>query len=479
VDVEPSTRERSPLWLALQQLASKRGVQRADLVEALVADLGELQSCWGVNLKNGNWAARATVRANLTAHVSRLKIPSRGPQSKLSLQDHEQRYRHCILASFNVLNIPELLMTTEIGERRDWLDKPARGELRASKSTSQRYLNDAIDQIEQQIRASGYEPVQADAASDEALPSSPPELPPEPLRTQHISQKKRYAVSAIFGVVAITGGAVYAFAPSSHSSAKQGLGQPARGGSQSAKLETDPSRPLKVDSINQQLSSDLSWVFQKPMSFAPAQLAAISNTHDENAYSRWFARQGAAPLFHRLDQINIEGAASSTSTITDVQVEKTCTAPWAGTLFYSPSAGLDSSPQLAFNLEDPVPVAAQLGNPGEPPIKNFFAGHTISLNPGEKYTLSVNGAASHKYCEYTIKLQVLVGDKTIDETIDDYGMPFRVTGAPNVPAVGAVFANFRYYGALYAGGVASLTCDGVFSPADPKTYDPAKVHACY
>ena len=145
-------RPRSELWLALQRLTNGLGVQRPDLIPALSGELRALREVWGLNL--GQQAPSSTVEENATvrkililnlrAHIGRISPPrGRSPH----------QYRHAVILSFNAfLNEDRsFLADADLSVRRNWLADKAPKELRVSVSTSQRYLNNALDQIEKQL----------------------------------------------------------------------------------------------------------------------------------------------------------------------------------------------------------------------------------------------------------------------------------------------------------------------------------------
>lgn len=161
-------RHKSELRLALEKLAQGRGAQRTDLLEALGGELGELRRRWGLNLTEPGVgdssrlrsAIRDAIVSNLRVHVENL-TPPRGKSKRT--------YAHAVLVSFNALldATHADLEDSDITVRRDWLASEKVPEAyRVSSRTSRRYLNNAIDQIEQQILAAGYDPVQVDVQAD-------------------------------------------------------------------------------------------------------------------------------------------------------------------------------------------------------------------------------------------------------------------------------------------------------------------------
>jgi tetratricopeptide (TPR) repeat protein len=151
----------------LQELSQKTGVQRADLLEALADKLSELRRCWGINLAYSTdeereqtiKAARQIIRINLDRHIAALHPMQRAIPNV---------YRYAVNLGFNLQTHPEQvhLRDKDITRRRNWLEHEAPIHLRVSASTSYRYVADAITQIEQQILASDYEPVQTETLDE-------------------------------------------------------------------------------------------------------------------------------------------------------------------------------------------------------------------------------------------------------------------------------------------------------------------------
>jgi hypothetical protein len=168
MDDPEASEEHSALWLALQRLTRGAGIQRKDLVEALAGEVSELQRYWGVNLNRIAQAERAValreaqyaVSSNLRIHINGLKPPRGVPPLK---------FIHVIDVSFNIQRdkLHFNLKDADLSQRRDWLAHKAPSHLRVSIKTSQRYLNNAIDQIEQQIVASDYTPLDLDSEAGE------------------------------------------------------------------------------------------------------------------------------------------------------------------------------------------------------------------------------------------------------------------------------------------------------------------------
>jgi hypothetical protein len=159
VDDQEPAKDHSELWVSLQRLTNGTGVQREDLLEALGGELGALQRCWGVNLNNGVKVARDIILINLDAHLRRLKLPK--SRRALSIEQRQRQYFHGILVGFNAYNDEHhaALKAMNLGGRQKWLQDDAPDLLKIGARTSRRELADALGQIEEQILAAGYEPV--------------------------------------------------------------------------------------------------------------------------------------------------------------------------------------------------------------------------------------------------------------------------------------------------------------------------------
>jgi hypothetical protein len=160
----------SELWKALQKLTDGLGVQRDDLKEVLAGKLALLRDCWSINLRADISVVRRAVTLNLAEHIQRLEPTDRGPRSELSSDQHARNYRRVVIVNFNLVGKQDEagLAKMVLMARRGWLASTGRESFRVSTSTSQRYLEHAIDQIEDQIRE-GYEPIESASESDDRL----------------------------------------------------------------------------------------------------------------------------------------------------------------------------------------------------------------------------------------------------------------------------------------------------------------------
>lgn len=149
MDENNPERQRSALRRALEDLAKGAGIQRPDLLVVLGS---QLRRRWGISDDMAPSATRSIIRAQLFSCTAKLTPPRAKPSGQ---------YRHAVRVSFNIYSDieHEILKDTDLTGRREWLAKQAPADARVSVSTAQRYLKDAINQIEQQILSADYKPV--------------------------------------------------------------------------------------------------------------------------------------------------------------------------------------------------------------------------------------------------------------------------------------------------------------------------------
>ncbi|KPI28072.1 hypothetical protein OK074_6880 [Actinobacteria bacterium OK074] len=433
-------KQRSDLREALQKLTYGLGVFRPDLLEALEGELKPLKECWEVSLRGGLAVARATITLNLHAHVNNLDVP-KSTTEMLTANQKEERFRNSVLTSFNVAR--ERWPDRDLKRRHEWLDKEASKNLKLSVSTSRRYLENALDQIEQQILASGYIPVIRDEDAQVGQQQESEEQSPRPANEPPVRGRRTTRRNSFIGAAAVASlaliAAVAVWAPWSN--------------------EKDSANPVKVVSVNQMDTGDYSWVFPAAREFSAADLRALdSNEYDK--YRDWFKGEGAVPVKKRSDQIVLEGLSSQPVEIRDVQVEKKCQKAYSGTLFDNPNAGQNDSIQMFLNVDEQIPTP--MDGYGKP----YFPAHTISLKKGERSTIVVTASAEKYACKYTPKLKILVGDKETTQLVTDDGKPFEVSGKLS----GEEETPYDKYPSVYVGGVLN-TCGGpIFRKVEPKTY---------
>jgi len=212
------------------------------------------------------------------------------------------------------------------------------------------------------------------------------------------------------------------------------------------------------------------WVFPGKFAFTPSELKALNaDPVGVNSSLLDLLFSLGAYQSHSDTQLVVQNNQAHEIRVLDMQVVKSCQASLTGTLIYSPDAGADPSVQLGFDL-DSTDTEAQTGNMGiEPTVgkPDYFAGHTVSIQPGAQQVFDIITVTSKYSCSFRFLLTLLVGSKKENQLIGDGSQPFRITAIAGTARTGT---EFSAYEAIYAGGVASPTGHSLFVPVDPKTY---------
>jgi hypothetical protein len=240
--------------------------------------------------------------------------------------------------------------------------------------------------------------------------------------------------------------------------------------------------PVKVDLVALQQGPGQSRVIPRTLALSASQLASLNSLNETTpAFQQWFAARGAVAVDGLLIELVVQGNRDAPVRIINMQPLVSCHAPLTGTLFYSPPAGADTNTQLILNLDHPLQppryianVNGQVGGGA-----NYFEHFTVSLKRNEQFTFLINAYTARQYCEFSLKMTVLDGSRTLTETVSDNGKPFQVTSIYNENDVNpGAFARYRE---LYVGGVATAGLKGsgqnqfgspLWLHADPLTYQP-------
>jgi hypothetical protein len=230
--------------------------------------------------------------------------------------------------------------------------------------------------------------------------------------------------------------------------------------SPSASYSPTGNAPVQINSV-QVIPSVQSrgMVLPEVIRLSKAQFAQLNQMDRTNwdAYSQIISKEGGVRLGISQVEIAVTGNVPQSARITGIRVvDRSCRPPLAGTLFYTGGGqGEGSTIPANFNLDIPDPVALTPSGVG------FFAGHTITLSPGEKQTLVIGSVTENYYCQYELQLSVLVGSRTTMETVNDHGKRFQALAA----------APFSRYGAIYVGGSLNTgSIYGAFVSENPATY---------
>jgi hypothetical protein len=137
---------------------------------------------------------------------------------------------------------------------------------------------------------------------------------------------------------------------------------------------------------------------------------------------RGAADVGATPV-----QLVLQGKRSQRVTITDIHalILKRA-APLTGTLLHCPSAGEGAQIPIGLNLDELDSVArftnadGSLGNP-------YFAKNYVTLEKNEVITFEIAAETTSSYCEWNLRLDLLVDGQRQTMTIRAGDQPFRTT----------------------------------------------------
>ena len=217
--------------------------------------------------------------------------------------------------------------------------------------------------------------------------------------------------------------------------------------------------PVKIDSVSYSPSGayGFSFAFRKQVALSSGELNSITGAgNGEGNYESWARSHGGVDLSVSEIKLVVEGNSSNLVRIINMQVVKQCQSPLAGTLFYSPPAAQDSSIKLGFNLDELVSVARTYRDTvfGS----SYFDNKTVSLRRGEQEVFQIRAVTERYYCQFKLKLTIVVGGKTVYQIVDDHGRPFRVTAS--LVASPGVNHPYAAYKAAYLGGVARPINDG-------------------
>ncbi|HEX5120058.1 MAG TPA: hypothetical protein VFW65_33130 [Pseudonocardiaceae bacterium] len=435
------------------------GVQREDLLEALNGELNPLKQCWGVNLTGDGKldhesllrAVKYVVSTNLKVHISRLK-PPRAVSKRL--------YLHVVSVSFNIL-IDEghaELAETDLTARRQWLEVSMPANLRVSARTSRRYLNHALDQIEQQILEAGYTPVEyrpEDSASDqlqslvipsviEPVPSDVAESrggvlprdvsiennPKSPTRRRRSTLHKRvwqFGIPASVIILAVAIGVPLILSRYS----------------QRAPIPV-PALNVSVQQVRDRLDGWHATFDRAHQAQATPFLAEAIDGHNVpsnfDAFLKGELNAGAYLADGALFQIEVDSPSNRSVTITNVKPVDVTTLPIADgpTLFLYTQGDVDNL-NMAFDMDDASPVAkdynlttASVGGP-------YFSSKHIRIAAGSSDVLGIIIDVLRSAKAFRLEIDYSVGGEQGKQVVSldgkPNGTPFRVT-ADSCPGAG-------------------------------------------
>ncbi|WP_326580987.1 hypothetical protein OG889_22710 [Streptomyces sp. NBC_00481] len=242
----------------------------------------------------------------------------------------------------------------------------------------------------------------------------------------------------------------------------------------STSIEYTDSRQalVKVVAVTPRLSDANSWTYKKALTLSNGTLSRIGDPgsfgNSLSRYDKWFLDHDAVPVSDRADQIVLEGNSRTPVRVIDIEVNKQCHPPLAGSIFDNPGAGADDSTTLGVDLDRPMQVE-ESGPQAEP--GPYFDRHTISLKYGEQHVLVLRAGTSKFYCEYTLGLKISRNGEILTQVVKNNGVPFRVSA-------GAGDSNdrnpYKGYVRAYIAGIPSFyacpSSKGKLIRVDPMTY---------
>lgn len=234
--------------------------------------------------------------------------------------------------------------------------------------------------------------------------------------------------------------------------------------------------PVKIAAL--QLEPGTAWgftyVLAEKKTFEPDAIPTEHAIGYITEYEAWARKQGAVDPKNVSVKLVLEGNRGKPVRIIDIRPLKRCKAPLSGTLLYYPPQGSDESVGIQFDLDRARPEPLVTGYGKKDKGRNYFSTHTVSLKLGEQQTFQINAETTRQYCEFTLQLTIVADDKTVTQTIDNNGKPFRVTAlakcsdvSPCNEMIGVPFASYQ---ALYVGGSQNTCINGAWTREDPTTY---------
>jgi hypothetical protein len=259
----------------------------------------------------------------------------------------------------------------------------------------------------------------------------------------------------------------------SSSAAPLGAAAPAAGSTVAGTAADSPARVEAVTPLSP--APDETFAVKNKVQLTTQQLARFNADNRSGgagsaATTSFLSSIHAVPTSSAFTNVTVIGNEKATVTITGLQVVKHCQAPLGGTLFDSPSQGVNGTIGIGFDLDSPVDYArkSDYGLHGG----DFFRDHVVTLAPGETQTFTIGAQTLLHYCQFSFKMTVATPGGAVTENINDNGQPFGLTaknpGSTDLPYSG--------YAAAYVGGIeASLIPSlhdprGNFIQVNPKTF---------
>jgi len=169
-------------------------------------------------------------------------------------------------------------------------------------------------------------------------------------------------------------------------------------------------------------------------------MAAVNGSGSSGSQA-WLADHDMA-FAGRVDiQLVVQGNRRHLVRIINIKPVEHCSAPLDGTMFFAPGQGEDVSAQLYVDLDNPQVPAEYTKAWSVKRYPDYFGQYSISLGFGEQFTFQVAVSTSRQFCQFELDLTALDGGKTVTETVNDHGKPFRITPIP--AGGGTIFSSYQ------------------------------------
>jgi hypothetical protein len=188
----------------------------------------------------------------------------------------------------------------------------------------------------------------------------------------------------------------------------------------SPKTKGPPLRVLSEDQVDSALL--LTVAFPEKLILSEAKLSELQ----PGIVPKYLYSLGGYPTY--LDtQLVVQNNRNYPIQILNMSVEKSCHAPFVGTLFYEPSQGAIESVQIGFDLDSSDTEAKVAVGPAvEASSADYFSKYTVSIGPLGKQVLDIATYTTRYSCTFRYQLVILDGEKKVFQTIGNGGKPFKV-----------------------------------------------------
>ena len=130
-------------------------------------------------------------------------------------------------------------------------------------------------------------------------------------------------------------------------------------------------------------------------------------------------------------RLTVRGLCDETVIIRNIRVIAKKSMPLSGTLICCPNAGANESTVLAFNLEEPMPIAREFREDDESEkTEAFFDRNNVTLIQNEVHDFIIVGKTTKSLVNWRLYLDLEVGHNSQTIEIDDDGKPFKTTAYP-------------------------------------------------